>query len=75
MTRFIPFKSKVHLQAAMNKIHKIGGALFVASWVVLLAGAVGSFWWFSGATFIVLLLLSGIVFVFDFLSEKMRLQR
>ncbi len=59
----------------MDGIQKVSFGLFAAAWVVLAAGALWSLWSFSGFTFLVLLLLSGVTFAVGFSNRRMRLQR
>jgi hypothetical protein len=50
--------------------------LFIAALVVLLVDAASSLslYWFAGATFVLLLVLGGVVLGFDFIARKMKLQ-
>lgn len=57
----------------MDRAVKVSGGLFVAAWVLFVFEVPG--YLNTGLTFVVLFLVSGLIFGFDFFTKRMRLQR
>ncbi len=57
----------------MDLAEKVSGGLFVAAWVVFAFDIIG--YWYNGITFVLLFLLSGLIFGFDFFTKRTRPQR
>jgi hypothetical protein len=59
----------------LDTAQKVGLALFVAALVVLAIDIASSLslYWFAGAAFVLLLVLSGVTLSFDFIAKRMKL--
>jgi hypothetical protein len=59
----------------LDRAQKVGVVLFVTALVVLAMDIASSMslYWFAGATFVLLLVLSGVALTFDFIAKRMKL--